>query len=66
MHQTIYIRKSNWDRFKDEADKSRLVNELLEKYYGPATQVAEKKLPKIPGVTTASKITYQKKGSWGA
>lgn len=33
MNQTIYFRKKVWDVLKDEPDKSKVVNELLEKYY---------------------------------
>lgn len=33
MNQTIYIRKANWEHFKDEPDKSALVNNLLALHY---------------------------------
>lgn len=34
MQFTTYYRNKVWERFKDEADKSGLVNRLLEKHYG--------------------------------
>lgn len=33
MNQTIYFRKNVWDSLKDETDKSKLINTLLEKHY---------------------------------
>lgn len=33
MNQTIYFRKENWEKFKDEPQKSELVNLLLARHY---------------------------------
>lgn len=62
---TLYI---NIESFASEANKSGLVNRLLREHYASSYggKKISKPLPKIPGVTTASKITYQKKGTWGA
>jgi hypothetical protein len=34
MNYTIYIRKTNWNKFKDEENKAELVNTLLNNHYG--------------------------------
>jgi len=33
MQYNIYFRRDNWERFKDEENKSKLINKLLEDYY---------------------------------
>jgi hypothetical protein len=33
MQYNIYFRRDNWERFKDEENKSKLINTLLEDYY---------------------------------
>lgn len=33
VNHTIYFRKENWDKFKDEPQKSELVNLLLSRHY---------------------------------
>lgn len=33
MNQTIYFQKKIWELFKDEPDKSKVINQLLENYY---------------------------------
>lgn len=43
MNYTIYIRKENWDYFKDEENKSELVNSLLESHYGKGQKPAEER-----------------------
>lgn len=44
MNQTIYFRKEVWDKFKDESQKSDLINLLLSRhyeYYHPGTLIEE-------------------------
>jgi hypothetical protein len=36
MQYTIYFRQKNWDLFKNEDNKSALINDLLTKHYGLA------------------------------
>lgn len=33
MQYNIYFRKQNWERFKDEENKSGLINKLLSEHY---------------------------------
>lgn len=33
MQYNIYFRRDNWERFKNEENKSKLINTLLEDYY---------------------------------
>lgn len=58
MNITIYIQKKNEEKFKEEAEKSKLVNELLDGYYNginimkakkyqPQDAFKEPKAPKI-------------------
>lgn len=50
MNHTIYFRKKVWERFKDEEDKSDLVNSLLEEFYEESK----------PSVTTQHKAIDKK------
>lgn len=64
MNQTIYFRKETWEYFQHEADKSKLVNELLQAHYSgspapgisPPSKPDAPNLEEIPGITTAAKI----------
>lgn len=63
MQYNIYFRKDNWLLFEEEANKSGLINRLLEEHYRgvpiqnkplPKEKVS---IPKIEGLTTASELT---------
>ena len=70
MQYNIYFRKDNWTKFEAEKEKSKLVNELLDKHYGqfpiegnkyPKVQTkieapSKKELLSIPGIKRASEI----------
>lgn len=81
MQQNIYFRKHIWERFKDEDDKSDLINRLLEEHYddvavkkaiGTANPVmspaaSKTKQDAVKEVFPDAKpITYKKTGNWGA
>lgn len=40
MQYNIYFRKDNWERFKDEENKSGLINYLLETHYGKLENIS--------------------------
>ena len=52
MQYNIYFRRDNWERFKDEKNKSKLINTLLEEHFSktPHTPlqetIEEKPIPK--------------------
>lgn len=54
MQYTLYIRKENDEAFKDEENKSELVNQLLAKHYENGTPVH---------LTTISVLPPEKKNS---
>lgn len=41
MNQTIYFRKDIWEKIKDEPEKSKVINELLDKHYSTTTFTAD-------------------------
>lgn len=59
MNITIYIRSSIEDRFREEPDKSKLINELLQQHYGIEGPVNIKEnadgtiSPRTPGATSS-------------
>jgi hypothetical protein len=61
MNYTTYYRKDVWERFKDEPDKSDLINRLLAEHYD---DVAEEKVIKVADYNSpASKSKLCKHGS---
>jgi hypothetical protein len=49
MQYNIYFRRDNWERFKDEENKSKLINTLLEEHFSktphtPLQETIEEKL----------------------
>lgn len=48
MQQNIYFRKDVWDKFKDEENKSGLINELLADLY--RVDKVEKTIPKSKNI----------------
>lgn len=41
MQYNIYFRRDNWERFKDEENKSKLINKLLEDYYSQIEDLSQ-------------------------
>lgn len=61
MQYNIYIRRDNWEKFKDEKLKAELINGLLQSHYkGTPAQTKPKKaveeLKKLPQIKTADEI----------
>jgi hypothetical protein len=48
MQYNIYFRRDNWERFKDEENKSKLINTLLEDYYKNNQEDYFSKTPHTP------------------
>ena len=58
MNQTIYFRKAVWDNFKDETDKSALVNDLLAHHYEIGTKVSKTIKQSITTSTPVAAVSY--------
>lgn len=67
MQYNTYYRKDVWERFKEEPNKSELVNELLAEHYGDpqkeewtvdseVPQPRKNNIPEFPGVKPAVEI----------
>lgn len=53
MNQTIYFRKEIWELFKDEPNKSEVINRLLDMHYSMGGKLRDK--PLYPQDTIAYK-----------
>lgn len=69
MNITIYIRSSIEDRFREEPDKSKLINELLQQHYGMDGQVNIKEntdgtiSPRVPSAPTVVSTDWAEVGA---
>jgi hypothetical protein len=58
MQYNIYFRKGNWDRFEQEENKSKLINELLDKHYGQYP-VPDTEYPKVQAKLESPQISQE-------